>query len=548
MFRRGAGSFGKYKLLAVVIGIALTAGPAYWFTSWLQKQGEAEVSITANAAIGLTELIIDQSIAALNDLAARDIDTCTPANIDLMRKSVFASGPIKEIALIGANGQTQCTDAGTTFEPRDILASAATSAPDVMLDVVHMADRDERLLRVRRLGARGKASLAALLPASAMLPQVAPDGERFNGASRMNLADGTLVGVSGTSTEDDAAQNPIVSRMRSGRFGPIVTVANGRTGNIATYDDLRRIGVVISGMVAVAILMCALLVPWRQRSSPISDIEAALIADEFIPYYQPIINLNTGRLLGAEVLVRWRKPDGTVIAPGAFIPLVESSGLVLDLTRSLMHRVCKEAGQALGRRPQMYISFNIAPRHFTDAIILNDVGAIFEGSPIRLTQVVLELTERYEIENLNATRRVVAALQGLGCRISLDDVGTGHSGLSYILKLGVDVIKIDKLFVEAIKTERQSQAIVKTLVDLASNLRMEIVAEGVEKQEQVNYLREHGISAGQGFIFAPPLPGAAFLKLVEAMDPDPGIVDELKSYTEEQATNVIAAFGRNAAA
>ncbi|MGH6739839.1 MAG: EAL domain-containing protein, partial [Bradyrhizobium sp.] len=409
-------------------------------------------------------MVIDQTVAILNGLATRGVESCAPANVEQMRRTVFVSGPIKEIALIGPNGQTQCTDAGTAFEPRDILASAATADANVMLDVVHMTDPDDRLLRVRRVGARGKAALAALLPANMMLPQVSPGGERFTGTSRMTLADGTLVGASGSSRDKDAgSESQVISRMRSERFGPIVTVANGANGTIATYDDLRRIGMVVSGMIAVAILICALLIPWRQRSNPISEIEAGLVADEFIPYYQPIIDLNTGRLLGAEVLVRWRKPDGTIIAPGAFIPLVESSGLVLDMTRSLMRQVCREAGQAIGRRPQMYIGFNIAPRHFIDAVILNDVGSIFEGAPIRLSQVVLELTERYEIENLSATRRVIAALQGLGCRISLDDVGTGHSGLSYILKLGVDIIKIDKLFVEAIKTERQSQAIVKTL-------------------------------------------------------------------------------------
>ena len=150
--------------------------------------------------------------------------------------------------------------------------------------------------------------------------------------------------------------------------------------------------------------------------------------------------------------------------------------------------------------------------------ILNDVGSIFEGSPIRLSQVVLELTERYELENLNATRRVMAALQALGCRIALDDVGTGHSGLSYILKLGVDIIKIDKLFVEAIRTDPHTQAIVATLVDLARNLHMKIIAEGVEHFEQVMYLRDQGIVAAQGYCFSPPVPGSIFVQLVQAMD------------------------------
>jgi sensor c-di-GMP phosphodiesterase-like protein len=546
MIKRAVISLGKYKLLAAGVGIVLTAGPVFWFTSWLQKQGEAEVSITANSSIGLTELIIDQAIIVLDSLAARGIDSCTQADIDLLRKTVFSAAPIKEIAVIGSNGQTQCTDAGTAFEPRDILASAATANAKVMLDVVHMSEPNRRMLRVRRVGERGKGTLAALLSPSVMLPQVSASGERFTGTSRMTLADGTLVGTVGS--DKNLPPDRIVSRIRSERFGPIVSVASGRTGTIASYDDLRRIGMVVSGTVALAILTCALLIPRRQQQSPISEIEAALIADEFIPYYQPIIDLNTGKLLGAEVLVRWRKPDGAIITPGSFIPFVESSGLVLDLTRSLMRQVCREAGQTIGRRPQMYIGFNIAPRHFTDAVILNDVGSIFEGAPIRLTQVVLELTERYEIENLNATRRVIAALQSLGCRVSLDDVGTGHSGLSYILKLGVDIIKIDKLFVEAIKTERQSQAIVGTLVDLARNLRMQIVAEGVEKPEQVIYLREHGISAAQGYVFAPPLPGRAFLDLVEAMDPHPGETAEQEQEEKSYSANVIAAFGRTAAA
>ena len=169
-------------------------------------------------------------------------------------------------------------------------------------------------------------------------------------------------------------------------------------------------------------------------------------------------------------------------------------------------------------RPDMYVGFNIAPRHLKDSVVLNDVGAIFEGSPIRLSQVVLEVTERYELENLNAARRVIAALQALGCRIALDDVGTGHSGLSYILKLGVDIIKIDKMFVEAIKTDPHTQAIVGTLVDLARNLRMKIIAEGVEQFEQVMYLRDRGIVAAQGYCFSPPVPGSVFVQLVQAMD------------------------------
>ena len=147
-----------------------------------------------------------------------------------------------------------------------------------------------------------------------------------------------------------------------------------------------------------------------------------------------------------------------------------------------------------------------------------------DGGVIRMNDKVEPMagtmkTQQDEIENLTATRNLIAALQGLGCRVAIDDVGTGHNGLSSILKLGADIIKVDKMFVDAIRTESHSQAIVDTLVDLARNLQMQVVAEGVENFEQVTYLRDHGISSAQGFVFAPPLPGQAFVQLIEAIDP-----------------------------
>ena len=192
---------------------------------------------------------------------------------------------------------------------------------------------------------------------------------------------------------------------------------------------------------------------------------------------------------------------------------------MLEFTRKLMRLVREDMADAVGRRPNMSIAFNVAPRHFDDALILHDIGTIFDGSTIRLSQIVLELTERHEVTNFTNMRRTIAALQRVGCKVAIDDVGTGHSGLSYILKLGVDILKIDKIFVEAIGSEGHSKPIIETLIDLAKNMRMEIVAEGVETFDQVTFLRDRGIGAAQGYVFAPPLPAATFLKLLEAMDP-----------------------------
>jgi len=289
----------------------------------------------------------------------------------------------------------------------------------------------------------------------------------------------------------------------------------------APNGHLNRIRNVLNGVGAILLLGLALGFPRWRGENPITDIEQALAAGAFVPYYHPVVDIKTGRITGAEVLVRWRKPDGTIVSPGAFIPLIEQRGLIMEMTSALMRHVREDVGVAIGSRPQLKISFNLAARHFADDWIVGEVSDIFKDSAIKLSQVVLEVTERQPLDNLTATRRVIAALQGLGCKVALDDVGTGHNGLSHILKLGVDIIKIDKMFVDAIGSERNSATIIETLVDLAHNMRMEIIAEGVESFDQVVYLRDHGVRSAQGFVFSPPLPGSSFLTLLEAIDPLP---------------------------
>ena len=510
------GRFKEHKLLAAVLGILVTAGPVLWFTSWLQKQGEAEVSVAASWTIGNAEFQVGRAVASLEALAATGVDGCRPAQIDVLRQHLIQAGPVKELSVVSTTGQTLCTDHDLGFAHREVLGSATTSIPELVLDAVRIGE--ERMLRVRRIGAVGQPALAALVPAGLLLPHVAPDGAPFTGYARITLADDVTVAMVGSDMDRALRDGLIASRVRSERYGFVVTAAMVRNGVFATYDDLRRIGMVVTGLLALVILCAALIMPWKERNNPFYDIERAIGAGEFVPYYQPIIDIMTGRLLGAEVLVRWRRRNGTLVQPATFIPFLESTDMILDLTRSLMRQVCEEAGPVIGLRRQMYIAFNIAPRHLTDEL-LNDVAAIFAGAQMGMSQLVLELTERYEIENLIATRRLIASLQGLGCRIAIDDVGTGHNGLSYILKLGVDIIKIDKMFIDALGPESHSQAIVETLVDLARNLRMSIVAEGVENFEQVVYLRDLGITSAQGFVFAPPLPTHAFLQLVEAIEP-----------------------------
>lgn len=507
--------FRDYKLLTAVLAI-LVAGPLLWLSVWAQRQSQADISAAASWTVGNIDVHIDRAVVLLDELAGLEVRGCEAPQLELLRQGLLSAGPVKELAVIGAQGQVLCTDRGDSVAPREVVSSAATSNPNIMLDVMRLGANDERALRVRRLASAVQPSLAAIIPIDILLPQLAPDGSRFSGHARMTLADGALIGSVGPDRE---AEGLAASRARSDRHSVIVTVATPRGDAFVAYGGLPRVAMVAAGLLVLVVVGAALVFPGRGRRGPYYDIERAIGAGEFVPYYQPVVDIKSGAIVGAEVLVRWRKRDGSLVAPATFVPFLEPTDLILDMTRSIMRQVCDEVGTLLEHRPNMYLAFNIAPRHFRGDLLIDDIGSIFVGGPISTSQIVLELTERYEIENLADTRNLIASLQGIGCRVAIDDVGTGHNGLSYILKLGVDIIKIDKMFVDAIGTESHSQAIVETLVDLARNLRMQIVAEGVETFEQVIYLRDHGISSAQGFVFAPPLPGQAFVQLIEALDP-----------------------------
>jgi sensor c-di-GMP phosphodiesterase-like protein len=512
------GRFKDYKLLAAVLGILVTAGPVLWFYAWLHKHGEAEVSVASSWTVGNIDVQIGRAVSVLDSLADRRISGCGDAQLELLRRAMLTAGPVKELSVVSPQGQTLCTDRGDPIAARGVISSAPTANPGLLLDVVRLDEGDERMLRVRRVMPLSRMSIAALLPPELLLPLVAADGTRFAGYARIALPDDTIVGVLGSDIDAALRDGLIASRARSARYGLVVTTATARDSTFATYDDVRRVGMVVAGLLALIILVTALFLPRRERH-PFYDIERAIGAGELVPYYQPIVDIKSGAIVGAEVLVRWRKRDGSLVLPSTFVPLLEPTDLILDMTRSIMRQVGEEVGPLLEHRANMYVAFNIAPRHFIGDTLIDDIASIFVGGPLSTSQIVLELTERYEIENLARTRGLIAELQGLGCRIAIDDVGTGHNGLSYILKLGVDIIKIDKMFVDAIGTEAHSRAIVDTLVDLARNLRMQIVAEGVETFEQVVYLRDHGITSAQGFVFSPPLPATAFIQLIEAIDP-----------------------------
>jgi sensor c-di-GMP phosphodiesterase-like protein len=514
-------ALSRKNIIAIVAGVLLAGAPLLAFNWWvgglIDRQGQEEVDTSAKRAIALAETRVSQVIAALDGLAARGVDSCRPDDLAAIRQVSFDTAPIKEVAIVGPGGQSLCTDLGLPLGRRKVIWSEALAGAHWYSLALIQLENGQSMLRFSRAVGEGQNEIAALVPAKLFLLQVSTQGGPFSAFAQIATESGALIGNVGERA--DATSGTFVAAAKSEKFGFTNEISMSREILNAGHSDLHWLGLFGIGSVIVILAVITTLMPRRRPGDPVVELERALAAGEFVPYYQPIVDIRSGQLRGAEVLVRWRKSDGTLVYPGSFIPLAESSGMIRAMTRDLMKRVCIEAGAALGVRPALKISFNFAGQLFSDESIVKDVRNIFSGSPIKLSQVVLEVTERDPIENFTATRQTIAALQGLGIRIAIDDVGTGHSGLSYMLKLGVDIIKIDKMFVDAIGTDRNSTTIVETLVDLAHNMRMDVVAEGVENFEQVMYLRELGVRSAQGYVFAPPLPGKSFLQLIEATDP-----------------------------
>jgi sensor c-di-GMP phosphodiesterase-like protein len=403
---------------------------------------------------------------------------------------------------------------------RPLSRELRTADDRVLLAVVQPAGAEERALRVVWRRAGDPLQLAAQIPADEFFPDGSASAAASDPIVQVMLDEGTLLAAPSGRSEDLGDEGDTIrAQNRSTRYPLIATASTSRAAVFAEHTDLRRAAVLVGALLALLIFALALLVPRRERTDPIAEMERALKARQFIPYYQPLVDLRDGTIVGTEVLMRWRKADGTIVPPAAFIPLAESSGLILEMTLAIMRAARDEFAPVLAARPNIKLGFNLTARHFADEAIVEEVRTIFAGSAIRLSQVVLEVTERDPLEDLDMARRVIAALQELGCKVAIDDVGTGHGGLSYMLKLDANYIKIDKMFIDAIGTERYSSAIIETLVELAARMRMEIVAEGVENFDQVKYLRERGIFFAQGYAFAPPLPGSLFRQLLQAAHP-----------------------------
>jgi diguanylate cyclase (GGDEF)-like protein/PAS domain S-box-containing protein len=243
------------------------------------------------------------------------------------------------------------------------------------------------------------------------------------------------------------------------------------------------------------------------------DLRDAIQNDVLRPYYQPLIDLSTGRITGFEALVRWPHPERGMVSPAEFIPVAEETGLINGLGGLMLRRACMDAAHW---PDDVRVAVNLSPLQFRIGNLLSVVMDALKQSGLPAKRLELEITETLLLEKSSQVLATLHALRALGVRISMDDFGTGYSSLSYLRSFPFDKIKIDQSFVRDLGANRDAQAIVRSIISLGKGLGVTITAEGVETEAELSCLRAEGCHEGQGFLFSPARPNAEIIGLLRA--------------------------------
>ena len=247
------------------------------------------------------------------------------------------------------------------------------------------------------------------------------------------------------------------------------------------------------------------------------DLRDALSSNQFFLVYQPILNLRSGEVIGAEALLRWRHPLRGVVQPDDFIPMLEDSGMIVDVGRWVLDEACRQVARWRADGHDLSISVNVSARQLESDQLIGDVEQSLRVSGLEPGSLTIEITETAIMRNVSEVVPRLEALKTTGVRIAIDDFGTGYSSLAYLQRFPVDTLKIDRTFISSMAESPEASALIRTLVQLGKTLGLETLAEGIEEQQQFLQLEREECDSGQGYLFARPLEPEALVEFLSAL-------------------------------
>lgn len=472
----------------------------------------------------------DQQIThAINQIELSGLEKtegCSSRFFGISRFLVGSLDHVQDIGYISSDGTMQCSALRSSRPVAGFLKPWSLEAPALSLAVLEDAQLERRPLAViinkglnQRFVVRFSPSvLPAVVGSTPVRPFLTYDalltsGDRWIFKEYSNLRKFPVSQVTRQAFDLRDLPDRFSHSLTSEIFPLIISVSADVEALLVFYSRLGTGSISLGLSAGFVILVLLLILGWRSGRSE-TDQLTAFDDGEFIAHYQPVVDMGNGSILGCEVLLRFRTKDGRLIQPASFIAYAETTGAIMEVTRNLLLRVARELDQLSKEFGHLKIGINLTGKHFENMMVVDEIQEAFGKSHTSFQQLVFELTERHPVQDFEMARMVISGIQELGASVALDDAGTGHGGFSYLQKLGLDVIKIDKMFVDSFSEDVTTMTIIDIIVELAKSLDMGIIAEGVENQEQVNALRKLGISAAQGYFFAPALPPERYIELV----------------------------------
>jgi sensor c-di-GMP phosphodiesterase-like protein len=516
MQRRGKIVLGA--ALAALVGVALLFASIIWFLWKESVASEAAYSGGLAASLGQrTERIIVDTRDMLAGFDRLEATRCSQAHLQAMKDAAISRPYIRAI------GYWQATDriCAVGFLPiqglkppradriydTGVIAwwpSKQTEVGGVQLFLMRFGDHDvaidPRLLldlgpmEHRQAGLWVEKLRMSAFPWDATLPD----------------PDTVPIGVT-----VDQRNERVISRFSRNQIMPIDVVAIEPLDNFwARHSQSLAVGAAL-GLLLVVAWIYLILRYSRHQLSLATELRQAIASGRIAVHYQPVMDLVSGRCVGAEALARWERSNGEAVGPDVFIPVAEDAGLVQDITLAVLRTLVREMKRMLAEFPDMSINLNLAPDDLKHERIGQELARILASAGLTPRAIKLEITER-ALVNSESSRAMIREFRSLGHQVAVDDFGTGYSSLSYLQSFELDVLKIDKSFVEAIGTEAATSQVIVHVIEMAKSLGLVTVAEGVETRGQMDWLVAHGVHLGQGYLFSNALPAGEFLEYFRA--------------------------------
>jgi sensor c-di-GMP phosphodiesterase-like protein len=482
--------------------------------AWTLRVAESALVQTAARTIAEADASSLESRVVLAKMNASPYAYCSDAEISYMRGVLFQSEYLKEAGRMRA-GKIDCSATlGRLDRP------IQEPAPDFLQTDGTRVYKKFPPFRVGELTVLALQSGNAYVVFSPFLEthRAAPPMHYISTASDdPNVQAGVLLGTTPQAerkilTRDAAVQlnGSLYATRCSTRYFNCMT--DWMTVPDALQAGRRQVGeAMILGCLAGALLGLALSLLYRRNRSMEQQLRRAIRGDGLTVVYQPIVNLTTRRIVGAEVLARWTDEDGFEVSPDVFVRVAEARGFVGEITKLVVRHALRDLAEMLCRRPIFRLSINVAAEDLSDPEFLPMLDGSLEWAEVEARNLVIEITERSTASHELAVK-TIQLLHEKGYSVHIDDFGTGYSSLSYLHALAIDAIKIDKSFTQAIGTEAVTVGILPQILSMAAALNLEVIAEGIETVEQAEYFVAAGTGIlAQGWFFGRPVPVREFV-------------------------------------